>query len=176
MGAIEIELSKRKTMLLLLGAVAFVAIGILFVTKPEGFNTPITRNKTLTVTLGLLSILFFGACFIYGLIKLFDKKAGLIMDENGITDNSNATSIGFIAWEDILSIDTRQVASTRFLLITVKNPEEYLERATGLKRRLLEANMRYYRTPLSITSTSLKYNFDDLEQLIRSCFTKYRQP
>jgi hypothetical protein len=176
MTAIEIELSKKKTILLLLGALAFVAVGILFVIKPEEFVTPITRNRTLTIALGLLGILFFGGCFIYGVIKLFDKRAGLVIDESGITDNSNATSVGLIAWEDILSIETQQVASTKFLLIIVKNPEVYLERAKGIKRRLLKANMRYYGTPLSITSTSLNYDFDDLEKLVKSGLEKFNQP
>lgn len=176
MNVVEIELSKKKTLLLIAGAIVFVVIGVLFVIKPEEFITSINRSRTLTTVLGALSVLFFGACGIYGATKLFDKRAGLIIDENGITDNSNATSVGLISWDDIVSIETQQFNKTRFLLIIVKNPEEYIERVTGLKRQLLKSNMRYYGTPISITSTTLKYNFDDLEQLLRSNLKKFGRP
>jgi hypothetical protein len=97
-----------------------------------------------------------------------DKKYGLIIDSDGITDNTNASSIGLIVWPGILSSKTRQVMSTKFLLIFIKNPDVYLDRTDGLKRKLLQANMNMYGTPLSITANSLKCNFDELENLINS--------
>ena len=56
--------------------------------------------------------------------------------------------------------------STKFLLIYTSNPDKYLERVNGLKRKLMQSNMTMYGTPLSITSNTLKYNFDNLEKLI----------
>ena len=37
----------------------------------------------------------------------------------------------------------------------------------GFKRKLMQGNMKMYGTPLSITSNTLKYNFDDLQRLIK---------
>ena len=59
MSTIEIELSRKKNVLLLLGAIMFVVIGFVFVMKPEEFITSITRSKTLIVMMGLGSIVFF---------------------------------------------------------------------------------------------------------------------
>src|SRR5688572_21400205 len=67
-----------------------------------------------------------------------------------------------------LRIKTEQVMSTRFLLILISNPDKYLERVNGFKRKLMQGNMKMYGTPLSITSNALRYNFDDLERLVKS--------
>lgn len=97
---------------------------------------------------------------------MFDKTSGLIIDENGIFDNTHAISVGLIKWADITGIRTEQIASTKFILIYTTNPEFYLNKATGFTRKLMEANNNMYGTPLSLTSTLLNCNFDDLEQLI----------
>jgi len=175
MTEIKIPLSKKKNLLMLLGAAIFVVLGVLFVVRPENFTSQFHQNIALIRLVGMLSVVFFGACAIYGMIKIFDKKYGLIIDREGIIDNTNASSIGLINWADILSIETQNVMSTRFLLIFIKNPENYLNRAKGLKRKLLYANMKMYGTPLSIISNSIKFNFDDLEDLIKANLNEYQK-
>ena len=172
---IEIPLSKKKIILLLLAAIAFVAGGIWIATNPERFIPNIFRitNSEIIRIGGIVGILFFGAAGIYGIKKLFDKKVGLIIDSNGITDNSNASSIGLIEWNDISDIRTKQVMSTKFLLIDIVNPEKYIGKAkNGIQARLMKANMNMYETPLSITSNTLKYDFGELEKLIQ---TEYKR-
>ncbi|SHJ25073.1 hypothetical protein SAMN04488096_1202 [Mesonia phycicola] len=167
---IEIPLSKKKIILLLLAAIAFVAGGIWIATNPERFIPNIFRvtNPEIIRICGITGILFFGAAGIYGIKKLFDKKVGLIIDSNGITDNSNASSIGLIEWNDISDIRTKQVMSTKFLLIDIVNPEKYIGKAkSGIQARLMKANMNMYETPISITSNTLKYAFGELEELIQ---------
>ncbi len=64
--------------------------------------------------------------------------------------------------------------STKFLLIEVKNPEKYIKNAKGgMKARFMKTNMKMYGTPLSITSSTLKYGFNELEKLIQTEFEKY---
>jgi len=68
-------------------------------------------------------------------------------------------------------IKTEQVMSTKFLLIEVKNPEKYIGKAKSrMKARLMKTNMKMYGTPLSITSNTLKYDFNELEKLIQTEF------
>ena len=172
---IEIPLSKKKIILLLLAAIAFVAGGIWIATNPERFIPNIfgITNPEIIRIGGIVGILFFGAGGVYGFKKLFDKKVGLIIDSNGITDYSNASSIGLIEWNDISDIRTKQVMSTKFLLIDVVNPEKYIGKAkNGIQARLMKANMNMYETPLSITANTLKYDFGELEKLIQTEFER----
>jgi hypothetical protein len=99
----------------------------------------------------------------------------LIINEDGIIDNTNASSIGLIKWADITEIRTEQVMSTKFLLIYTNNPKQILEKAKGIKRKLLEGNMKKYGTPLSITSNTIKYNFTDLEKLLNDKLNSQRE-
>lgn len=180
-STIEIPLSKKKIVLLLLASIGLISGGIWMVIDPENagrFFNPITKrffylNSELIQIIGIVGILFFGAAAIYGLKKIFDKKIGLTLDSNGITDNSNASSIGLIEWNDILGIRTKQVMSTKFILIDIVNPEKYLGKAkNGIQSRLMKANMNMYETPLSITSNTLNYDFGELEKLIQTEFKR----
>jgi hypothetical protein len=178
---IEIPLSKKKIILLLLASIGFVGGGIWMVLNPENagrFFNPMTKrffylNSESIQIIGVVGIIFFGIAGIYGFKKLFDKKVGLIIDSIGITDNTNASSIGLIEWNDISDIRTKQVMSTKFLLIDIVNPEKYIGKAkNGLQARLMKANMNMYETPLSITSNTLNYDFGELEKLIQ---TEYKR-
>jgi hypothetical protein len=173
----EIPLNKNKITLLLIGSLAFVVFGIWFTFEPEIFIPKYgrfrTQNPDIILFVGILSILFFGTTTIYGIRKLFDKKTGLIIDSDGITDNSNASSIGLIEWNDISEIRTMQVMSTKFLLIDIVNPENYIQKAkNGIQARLMRANMNLYETPLSISTNTLKYDFEELEKLIQKEFKR----
>lgn len=170
---IEIQLSKTKIFLLVIGATVFVVLGILFTTNPEQFESTHLRNSEFIRIAGIFSIAFFGLCLVFIARKLFDKKIGLTIDENGITDNSNATSIGLIEWNDITDIETVQVASTKILILETDKPEKYIARAkNGISKRAMKINHRMYGTPISIISNSLKIKYDDLEKLIRKEFEK----
>ncbi|RAJ11900.1 STM3941 family protein [Olleya aquimaris] len=171
---IEIPLSKNKLFLGIGGSLLFVALGIWLFLNADTFQEDsyrLFKNPMLVKGIGIASILFFGATGIFAFKKLFDKSVGLIIDSNGITDNSNASSVGLIEWKDITTIKTEQVMSTKFLLITVTNPEKYIGKAKNrMKAKLMRTNMNMYGTPLSITSNTLKYDFRKLEQIIQTEF------
>lgn len=176
---IEIPISKKKIYLGILGSLLFVIAGIwLFFNTNLYVDFPLRlfRNPIIVKAVGILGILFFGTTGIFGFKKLFDKKVGLIIDSNGITDNSNASSVGLIEWNDITDIITKQVMSTKFLLINVTNPEKYIGKAKSrMKAKLMRSNMKMYGTPLSITTNTLKYDFGKLEQLILTEFKRNKK-
>jgi hypothetical protein len=93
---IEVPLSKLKIGLLFTGAVIFVILGIQFAINPEDWLSSRSKSPEFVRIMGMISIIFFGICGIFIGRKLFDRKIGLTIDENGITDNTNATSIGLI--------------------------------------------------------------------------------
>lgn len=156
---IEIPLSKTKIFLHLLGSIFFVALWVFIFVEIEPFF--------FIDIIGYFGVLFFGFIFIVLMRKIFDRRPGLIIDQNGITDNTNYTSVGLIEWDDILGIDTYQVHSTKMIVIQIDEPEKYIRRA---KNSLVEKSMRMNQSmsgsPLSIISGSLKINHDDLERLL----------
>ena len=174
MNKIEIPLSKTKILLGVIGSIAFVILGTIFLITPDTFITPILRNEQTIMIVGVAAVVFFGAVGVYTFKKLFDKTIGLTIDEKGITDNSNASSVGLIGWDEIVQIRTEEIMSNKFLLIFVSDPEKYIGRVSGIKRKLLQSSFKMYSTPISITSNTLKYNFNDLERLLRERLEEQR--
>lgn len=160
---IEIKLSKGKTLLTFLGAVAFVVLGIWMINQADGQHRypPMIVKAT-----GYVSIIFFGAAAVFIFYKLLDVKPGLILDDEGIHDNSNASSAQLIKWEQVKGIRIKQVMSTKFILIDIHDPQGFMANIGGLKKRLMMGNYKMYGTPVSITSSSLKCNTDYLFKVI----------
>jgi hypothetical protein len=172
MNKIEIPLSNKKLYIGIGCSLLFVALGFwILITPPDRISK---YNPFFIKSFGIASILFFGAAGLYGIKKILQSESGLEIDENGIFDNSNASSIGFVKWQDISSIQTEQVMSTKFLLIFIVDPDTYLEKVSGIKRKLSLANLKKYGTPISITSNTLKYDFDELENLINDKFLEFK--
>jgi uncharacterized protein YjeT (DUF2065 family) len=166
MEVIEIPLSKKKIILMSIGSLLFVLLGILFIIYPEKVISVKMSNEEFIRLAGILSVLFGSLTGLYGIFKIFDGKVGLTINNEGIIDNTNATSIGLIKWIDIEHIKTEQVMSTKFLLIFTRNQDEILNKVSGMKRKLMMVNAKMYGTPISITSNTLKYDYDELEKLI----------
>lgn len=163
---ISIHLSKGKLLLSTLGAFAFVAIGFWFVLAPPS-RTGSSLESTLLMVLGLVSILFFGGIAILVIRKLFDSRPGLIIDEQGLTDNSGGLSAGQILWQDIEDFKVLQIQRQRLILILVKNPQDYIDRQSNAwKRKLMAMNYRQYGTPISISTNGLKISFAELSEIL----------
>jgi hypothetical protein len=169
MDEIVIKLSKTKIVALTLGSIAFIAGGLwLWIIA----DTQTRFNPFLVKGFSIAAVLFFGMCGLYGLTKLFDNKPGLIINNIGLLDNSSGVSGHLIKWTDITGLDVEQVQQTRFLLIFVNNPNDFLNKANRFKRFWMKMNHKMYGTPLSISSTSLQCNFDELVSLIKDGLKK----
>lgn len=168
-STIEIPLSKLKIGLLFIGTIIFVILGILFTTNPEGWLSGGSNSPGFVRVMGVIAVIFFGGCGVFIGRKLFDKTIGLTIDEKGITDNTNGTSVGLIEWDDITGIDKVEIASSKILLIKTDKPDKYIDRAkNGISKRAMKANNRIYGSPISIISSSLSIKFSELESLLKS--------
>lgn len=172
----RIELSKKKLILALIASIIFVTVGIIFVINPTKFTSFLFRSPTLIFLAGLASIIFFGGLWLYLIKKMFDKKAGLIVSDEGITDNSSAISVGFVSWEDITEITVQEVMSNKFIILITNQPEKYINKEKNrLKRHSLNYNYNNFGSPIAITSNSLQISFKNLENLLREEFEKIKK-
>ena len=173
---IIIPLSKTKIFLIFIGALAFVVFGIWFLNEPEQFANKAYRPRSAEFIqiIGIIAVGFFGICGLFALKKLFDNKDGLIINKNGITDNSSGTSVGLISWNDIIDIGVAQVHSQKFIMLKVANPEKYISlKKNRIGKMAMRANYDKFGSPISISANSLKTNFAELKLLIENQFDKY---
>lgn len=172
---IEIQLSKTKMIFTFLGSLIFVGIGLWFLVNPPKNNNWLLGNPTVILIAGIASVLFFGLVAVTIFRKFSDKKPGLIINKQGITDNSSGVSAGLIPWTDIQEITISQVMNQKFLMFIVRNPEFYLEKVTNpLKRNAVKMNYKTYGSPISISANVLKTNFDDLHKLLEDKMKEYK--
>lgn len=175
-----IPLSRIKIIILLIGGVLLIGASIFMVVNIiEGNGGKISIDlvsSSFSILIGVFGVLFFGVCISFMLIKLFDRRPGLIIDEFGITDHSNATSVGLIEWEDITGFRSMKVSSTKILIIETNQPEKYIQKAkNSIAKMAMKANNRHYGSPLSVISNSLAINFDKLERIVWESFDKYKK-
>jgi len=160
---IEIKLSKKKVVLTLIGAMSFVVLGIWTINRADNQHR---YPPTAVRTVGYSSIIFFGAVGLYAFYKIFDSKPGLIIDNEGVHDNSNASSAQLIKWGQIKEIKIQPVMSTKFILIDIHHPKDFMANIGGLKKKLMMGNYKMYGTPISIISSSLNCDTDYLFKII----------
>lgn len=171
MQPISIPLSKTKIILLLAGALLFVTGGCWMLVKVPTINNPVFSNSNIVRVVGVAAILFFGLCGVYATRKLFSSQPGFVIDDFGITDNSGGISVGAISWNDITNINFVMAQRQKFIMIYVKNPEEYISRQSSfIKRKMMQMNHKLYGSPLAISANSLKTSFGQLFNLLRNEF------
>ena len=162
-NTITIKLSKKKLFLLIIACIAFITtcVWLWIIADSQNRFTPIFVKLV-----SIVGVLFFGIILPFLILKLFDNKPGLIINSTGIQDNSSAMGMKFIQWNEIIKIDIAQVQTTRFILIFITNPEEIIEKGNSIQKKLMRMNHKTYGTPISISSNSLKCNFDELLTII----------
>lgn len=177
-STIEIPLSKGKAILMIVGAACFVFLGYLLVTGKMVSSQPTGSGIILAQIApyaGIAGIVFFGLCLVVGIRKLFDHKPGLVINSEGIVDNSSGIPGGLIRWSEIEGFSVIQIQRTKLLAIHVSNPEQYMELGNSLQRMAKRASCSMYETPFTITSNALAISFDKLHALLEERLAKYRE-
>lgn len=173
--SISIPFSKDKTLLWLLGAIVFVALGSWLLFDHPIFNNALLDNPWVTKTVGIITLLFFGISVYFFLLNLMAKGPGMVIDENGIKDFSSAASVDKIYWKDIESIEMLTIKSQPLILFKVRNPQTYIDQQTSrFKRKMLEINYKWYGAPIGISANGLRISFEELWQIVSVSFEMYK--
>jgi hypothetical protein len=170
-----IALSKIKVLSLIVAAFGFVAMGIWMVQLDAAeieshrkFSSP-----AFIYTIGVLSIVFFGFCGLWGVKKAFDKKPGLVLNSVGIFDNSSGISVGAIPWSEITGFSIFEIQNQKMLVVKVLDPDKYINNANAFKRMINKANFKMCGSSIVISSNALKVNFNELLNTCNQYYSKY---
>ncbi len=172
-GRVIIPLNKKKLWLLLLGAIAFTAAGVWMAVHPLELNQGRFRNGTFNAIMGGLGAVFFGVCAWFIGQKIRTDEPGLIIEPGGFMDKSSATAAGWVPWSDVDHLSVVNVQGRRFILVQVRNPANYLLRASGLAKKAMELNDRMYGSPVFVSPTGLQVEFEALLRLLKEGHESY---
>lgn len=174
MDRIEIYTSKKKSFLILLGSLAFVAMGIWLVVAADDLTGWRIRNPWLIRGLGVAAILFFGLGIFAGVKGMIKSEIALIIDPMGLNIVPKRSSTAFIKWHEILGFEEIKIQSTRIIIIDVKDPESWLEKETStLRKKMMQLNINNYNSPFNIAASGLDISANELHEKLNSYFEKY---
>ncbi len=170
-----IKLSKLKSVLLFLGSFGFVAAGITMVIFAQSISDASqgADDPVFIQAMGLAAVAFFGLTGFVSAKILVTKKPGLILNAQGITDQSSGLSAGFIPWSDVTQIGENKVKGQKFATIFVVDPMIYIERGNRLAQAAKNTNLKISGTPINISANTLKLSHDELMQLLQEFFVSY---
>jgi hypothetical protein len=174
---IEFKLSKNKLISMVAGIVPLVVgIGTIFQSPPEKLAALFPGSEYVMLGIACLGVIFIGVLAVAIFNKLRDNRPGLVVSDEGITDNSSGVSAGFIPWSDVLEIKPFSLFGGHSLRIIVKNPEEYIQRQSGaFKRWLMRRNYKSFGAAIAISSGSIRCSFEELEDLVNRRFKAYQE-
>jgi hypothetical protein len=175
MDRIEIYTSKKKSILLLIGSIAFVALGVWLLIEADNMTGWRARNPLFTRGIGVASILFFGFGIFIGIKRIIRSEIALVIDSQGLNVNPKKSLTEFIKWNDILGFEEIKIHSTRILIIGVANPEYWLKQETStIRKKMMEFNISNYGSPFNIAAAGLDISSDELNEKLNSYFEKYK--
>ncbi len=167
----EFKLAKTKILLFSVICFLILILGLYTIRFPEKmsifFNSPILALIIGLLT-SLISLISLGILF-----RVYTHKSGVIINHDGIIDTSSLVSVGLIKWEDIVRIRKIEVNSVPFLIIDVKNQEEYLKDLNKLKAWWMRVNAKSFGSAISISPVFLKCKFSELEDAVNVGHNRY---
>lgn len=177
---IRIPLSKNKIVKLLIFSLIFVAAGLwILIAQPQTSNFIFNNVWLKNIAGGMSTIMGIAGTFYFSR-KLADSQPGLVIDNEGFTDNSSAVALGKIYWRDVIAVEEKAIQASiaskqYFVTILLKNPETYINRyPDGIRKKMMLMNLKYSGTPVNISANSLKISFTELKQLLQQQFDAFR--
>lgn len=175
MERIEIYSSKKKSLLLLIGSIAFVAVGFWLLFEADNLTSWRARNPILTRGVAVASILFFGLGIFVGIKRLIRSEIALIIDSKGLNINPKKSLTEFMLWSDISGFKEIKIQSTRIVVIGVKNSDHWLEKEKSVfKRKLMKFNIDNYNSPFNISSSGLDISSEKLFETLNNYYDRYK--
>jgi len=164
-NTIVINLRKTKLKVWLTLSLLFIGLGIWLT----------LQDSTFYKIIGFLLIISFAINIIDLIIKKINSKRGLIIDENGITDNSPSMISKQILWNDIIEIKTTK-AINRILIIMVKNPEYYINsnEINSFMRNSFKSYLKEFGSPFIISENTFHCDFNELKNILEMKLAEFK--
>jgi hypothetical protein len=171
---VVVPASRTKTLVLLICAIGFVALGCWFLSlDPKTIEAQHRYSNPLVVYgLGWVTVAFFGFATVAAVWRMFSAKPGLVLNNEGV----RIFAIGqdtFLPWSDVSGLSIFEVRRTRLLVVKLTNPDAYLESRGTLRRALGKASLKLCGSPIAVAPNTVALSFDELRQLFARYISQY---
>ncbi|MEM6687430.1 MAG: helix-turn-helix domain-containing protein [Bacteroidota bacterium] len=163
----------------ILGFLAFFLTAIIFST-PFTITPQDDIGFSYDLLFPIFILLFLGFAFKQTLLlfvnKIVSQKTGLYISDKGIEDNSSLLETGFIAWNEIESIQIKEkMYGSRCIVIMLKHPEDFIRKyRKSYEKMAIKINMEKFGSPLRIETRTLYISTKELYQILCVRFKKFQ--
>lgn len=170
------KLSRKKQRGLFLTTLfsALIGIGSMVVSH----ELKLGEGRFLLILIGFFSLLTTAFCCISYYHLTREKFRAIYISEEGLNDTSTGSRIGTILWKDVDNIKVMDDISNlkrKYIVIKVKNPNEYIDREPARsKKRSMELRLQYYGSPICISNRALDCTFEELKQAVYERYDLYQ--
>lgn len=150
--------SPRKLFGLCAASIIFVLIGGgMFAVGLNEEELPVP-----VIAVGLVCVLFFGSCLIYLLYRLLNKKPSVVLDDQGMMDDSSYIGGGRLRWDQIEEIMMYDFMGQRFIGLKLADTQAFLTQQSGLKKMLMKLNRGMVKAPVNISQQGVAMPLGEL--------------
>ncbi|HET8948280.1 MAG TPA: STM3941 family protein [Candidatus Polarisedimenticolia bacterium] len=160
-GDLVIFPDRRKLILVLLGAAGFVAVSAWLLTLHVGWMA-----GARVVPAAIAGIGFFGLVFLYCVYRLVRWRPALIIDADGIVEQSSLISVGRLRWEEVDCVVPYVFRGQPMLGIVPRDPQAVMARAGWIGRMAMKANGPLGCAPINVAQVTLPGTTEELALLL----------
>ncbi len=160
-----VALNKKKIIFLFFMSIVFFFLALLlliYLPQDQGIVDYWFIKIVASLGVFLTAIAWF---FVF--LKIFDRKPGLVINDEWILDNSSFLSVGLIKWDNISNVAVNNIRKQKILTITLKNPDEFMEKQNVVKKFCFKLNHKYFESPVQISDSALKYDCQKIYEIIK---------
>lgn len=119
---------------------------------------------------GGCGLAFFGTALGYSLYRLIKKPVFLLVEEEGITDNTSLLSLGFIPWESV----SNYYIKDKCLCVKLEDSYSTAQKQSWLKRFTIFANIKMGYEAVCISDQLTDYTKENILQVFE-IYDKYNR-
>ena len=156
---IVIRTPRRKLFVLFLLSLIMVAASAWLAVRSPGW-------LLVPGVVGAIGILFFGLCGGWLLSRLFSPRVALILDRDGLLDNSSAFPAQKMPWDQITRLGIAEIEKQRFVGIDVRDRSAVPPSKSVFRRWLDDVNTGIAGYPVYIAASAIDRSVEELYDLI----------
>jgi hypothetical protein len=173
---LEIHSSKLKLVRTLIIGCLFVVLGYyLFnedaaqIESQHRFNSPV-----LVHSVGLVSMVFFGAAVVLILRSLFISAPMLVVNGNGIRYGQSPFPVTWVSWSDVAGFEARELHRQKLLYVLLRDRDRYVSQLRPWRQFVARLSRSLGPSPIVLSASTLQIDFDKLSAMLGDYYSAYR--
>jgi hypothetical protein len=118
-------------------------------------------------------VVYFGILEAYALWRLAVRSPSLIVDPEGLYDNSSITGVGGIHWHEITGIAQKKNYLVRHIAVTLRDRDSVTDRVPAPRRWLIQLMSVIAPDAINITPGFLEMDLSEVEALLQKAHAAY---